>query len=248
MSDFTILSDGICVTKVTDLTLEQYCYVHRLHCLSYHVHDCLECSYTINAANMILQEGIAPLRVAFETASPGVSYSASKAKQHLLQMPLVTIRLGEPSSGKSQTYVLEYVHGVDYVKIANILGKSLITHSAVPSISKEELKKLLLITRSDRERDCVRYAVFKASGLTPSAARRHFGFERMDRTSNYVEECLHDAELVYQAVKDLSESRERAAILNNLDSSSDYSSSESDNEFESEVLELDSFQIPDVQC
>ena len=41
----------------------------------------------------------------------------------------------------------------------------------------EKSKILLSIAQSDRERECVRYTIHKASGMTPSAIRQAFGFD-----------------------------------------------------------------------
>lgn len=53
-------------------------------------------------------------------------------------------------------------------------------------MSKNEIKKLLGLACSDREREVIRYSVFKSSGLTSTAARQHFGFQNMeDRSQHY---------------------------------------------------------------
>ena len=54
-----------------------------------------------------------------------------------------------------------------------------------PKLDKLTVQKLLSFATSDRERECIRYAVFKASNITATQARRLYGFENMkDRICN----------------------------------------------------------------
>ena len=43
-------------------------------------------------------------------------------------------------------------------------------------MTKDHLGQLLALAQSDRERECIKYAVFKTSGLSASAARKFYGF------------------------------------------------------------------------
>jgi len=72
----------------------------------------------LTTAEMVLDKGIVPLSLVFRTAFPDVTYGATPAKQRLLQMPLVVIRIGEPHRGNSQLYIMEYVHGMNYVNLS----------------------------------------------------------------------------------------------------------------------------------
>ena len=180
------------------------------------------------AAEMVLNKGIVPLSLVFRTTFPNVTYSATTAKRRLLQMPLIAMSIGEPHSGKSQVYVMEYIHGINYRSVAQFLEASGLSHTACPNISKQELQKLLAMAQSDRERECLRYAVYRASGLPPTAARRCFGFERMKNRAERVDECLHDAQLLREAVEELSHTQERA-VLKTL-GVKDFDSSSNDND------------------
>ena len=73
------------------------------------------------------------------------------------QLPLVTIRIGNPSSGKSTIIVMEYVNGIDYIKFAHYLNACASYQSTtIPKLSKCELKQLLSIAHSDQEREVIR--------------------------------------------------------------------------------------------
>lgn len=52
---------------------------------------------------------------------------------------------------------------------------------------------LLGLAQSERERESMKYAIYKASGMTPSQARRQLGFEHMDERVKKVEEAAQSA-------------------------------------------------------
>ena len=80
---------------------------------------------------------------------------------------------------------MEYIHGVDYAKLAKVIQNFQSTHS-IPHMSKEQIKKLLFI------------------GMPVYQACCHYGFERMNERSKRVDDCLHDAEQLYKAIEELS--------------------------------------------
>ena len=57
LSDLVKISDWIFATRITNLTLQDYCWVRKLHCSSTHS-NCTECSLMLTAADMILTKGI----------------------------------------------------------------------------------------------------------------------------------------------------------------------------------------------
>ena len=100
-----------------------------------------------------------------------VTYTADRARS-VLQMPLVSVRIGNPTKGHSFSILMEKYHGTDYAKMGTILNG--LANTLTPkgtSLEKSMVKILLSITQSDRERECVRYAIYKASGMTPTAIR-----------------------------------------------------------------------------
>ena len=63
------------------------------------------------------------------------------------------------------------------------------------------------------ERELIRYSVFKASGLSSTAAKKSFGFEKMDKRSRVVEAALEEARCVREAVEDLARVQDQALAL-----------------------------------
>ena len=100
-------------------------------------------------------------------------HTAFTALERFLQMPLVAVRMGTPSSGTSAWYVLEHVEGVN---LAHLLHLLLSAKSLTKSIDRREI---LSLAQSDRERELIRYTAFRASGLSATAAKQHLGFQNM---------------------------------------------------------------------
>lgn len=70
-------------------------------------------------------------------------------------------------------------------------------------MTKEELKELLSLADSDKERECIRYAVFKSSGVTQTTARRTLGLEKMNERCKKVDTCISEAQQIRKIVDDM---------------------------------------------
>ena len=79
----------------------------------------------LNIAQTVIDDGYVVLSEAFCNAFPGVKYSAEVAWLKLLQMPLVSIVVGIPSTGRSLSYLLECQMGVNYQAIQQLLASRL---------------------------------------------------------------------------------------------------------------------------
>ena len=79
-------------------------------------------------------------------------------------------------------------------------------------IDKSTVKKLLEIAQSDHERQCIRYAVFKASGVTLTQARKKFGFENMGKKAQHVKVCINSNRAIREAIDDLATTEDEALL------------------------------------
>ncbi len=119
-------------------------------------------------------------------------------------MPLVAIRIGQPASGSAYTLLLERLHGVDYQKFSIILNTMAANSKPKDGgLYKPLFNKLLGLAQSDRERECIRYTLFKATGMTPSYARKQFGFENIAERVRKVESYLHEVQNIQEAIDNL---------------------------------------------
>ena len=211
LSEFNTVSSDVFVSKFKGLTLQEHCAMREYFCSKNHDQiPCTQCKSMIQAAEMVLKNGIVPLAVVFKAAFPTVTYHSVNAKRRLLQMPVVAFRVKGLQKGQSQLYLMEKIEGLDYGQLANFLSKNIEQLSRKQGITKEELKQLLRITQSERERECIRYAIYKTSGATPTEARRLFGFENMRARASHVDTCIKEMQEIYEAVESLAHIQEQA--------------------------------------
>ena len=84
--------------------------------------------------------------------------------------------------------------------------------SSVPSLSKPELNKLLGLAQNDRERELVKYTAFRASGLSKTSARKHYGFQDLSERCKKIEESMAETENIIQCINSLSAVQEEAFL------------------------------------
>ena len=125
----------------------------------------------------MLEHGFYALSTAYKAAFPHLHYQSQNALELLLQMPLAGVRIGDPKSGVSSWYLLEFIEGINYTHVVQFLEATSMSRQSSVCIKKHELKALLGLAQSDRERELVRYTAFKSSGLSTTGARKHLGLE-----------------------------------------------------------------------
>lgn len=207
------VSDSVCVSLV-ELSLSDYIKARRAHCSHHHRSPCIKCERMLQVAQLVLSEGYCSLPHAFNIVSPEVKYTAERARRKLLQMPLVSICVGDPSKGKAFTILLEHCHGVDYSKMSMVINGmvSSCTTQNPHVLEKDCVKMLLSLAESDRERECIRYTIFKASGMSATRARRHYGFEQMAECSAQVEKAMVEVQQIRETVEDIAKIQNRALL------------------------------------
>lgn len=93
LSSFNVVSSDVFISKFKGLTLREYCTVRKYYCENHHLIPCPECKSIIQAAEMVLKDGIVSLAAVFKAAFPTVTYHSVNAKGRLLQMPVVAFRV-----------------------------------------------------------------------------------------------------------------------------------------------------------
>lgn len=219
------------------LSLRQYAEARRSDCQNRHTQPCANCSALLLVASSVLDCGYCLLSEAFKLAFPQQTYNTQLALARFLQMPLASLRVGTPSSGKSAWYLVEYVEGVNYVNVAQFAEAMFATKepSRGVGIDKSEIKALLGLAQSDCERELIRYSVFKTLGLTPTSARKQFGFERMKERSECVQECIQEARNIREAIDKLAAVQDDALLMSMGFSALSTSESEADLEDDTAV-------------
>jgi len=142
---------------------------------------------------------------------PNVTYSSAIAKRRLLHLPLAAITIGKSSSGVAEVYLLEAYKGLNYSKLIEFI-ESKVTSTSQFSLTKDNIKNLLTLAQSNREREVIRHVIFQTSDLSATAACKQCGWENMKERSAAVEKYLKDASDIRNAIEDLAMTQERAVL------------------------------------
>ena len=99
------------------------------------------------------------------------------------------------------------------------------------SISKDVVRSLLKLCQSDRECECIRYTVYKASGLSATLVRKRYGFGQMNERSKAVDNALQHAKYIRESIDELAKSKDQSMFgLTCDDGDSDFSNESADDE------------------
>lgn len=205
-----------------------------------HASTCLVCPPLLTVARMVLDRGYVLLSEAFRSCFPTVTYHSHSAKRCLLKLPLVALRVGPPESGVSQVYLFEHFPNVNYRQFLHLLNDF---HAEKTKkkllINKQQLKRILSIATSSRERECIRITAVLSSGISATSARKHFGFEKVTERVKAVSDIADEIEAIRRAHEEVAEAQERAAMVQFgvFQPDSSFGSSESESDFENEVTQ-----------
>ena len=199
------VNDRLYVSLFRGLSLKEYITVRKLHCKMHHKQPCMSCEAMLSIAETLSSSSFMTLSEAFKAAFPRQKYKPDIARQRLLQMPLVCIRL-------DVWFLVEFV-GVDYTQFFHFVTALQSTKSSTTTISAYEVKSILSLAQSDRERELLRYSVCKASGLSSTAARKVFGFQGMTERSHRVEQAIDNAKRICEAIDSMARTKDKAILL-----------------------------------
>ena len=193
----------------------------------------------IEVATIVSQSGYVKLRDAFQIVSPCVSYTAERARRKLLQMPLASVTVGKPSDGNSYAILTECFKDERVGVLVNAMIQA--QYQQVPKkLDKGCVRMLLNLAQNDRERECLKYTVIKASGISASEARRRYGFENMTTRLPRVEKAIAEVQEIREAFESLARIQDKAvlATFGMVDSGSS-----DDSDFETVQDELHSQEV-----
>ena len=116
-------------------------------------------------------------------------------------------------------------------------------------MSKQQLRRILSIATSSRERVCIRMTAVLVSGLSATSTRRHFGFDRVTERVEAINNIAKEIEALLIAHEKIAEAQERTCLvqfsIDCPDSSTGSSESDSDPE-NSELSPLEALPINEV--
>lgn len=177
------------------------------NCSIYHTKKCIKCNDLVKAAHVILENGICSLSSVFRNVFPGINYSTQHARSRLLQLPVAAIRIGEPSSGSSEIQVMEVIPGLDYRKFQKLMELFLQQSGRQTLMSKDSFHQLLSFAQGRRERETLTYAVYRASGISVTAAQKHLQMLFIEDPHSHPSHTLLQLPSMDNVLSTLSESR-----------------------------------------
>ena len=133
-------ANNVYVSLFSGLSLCDYIQARGMDCEETHMQPCSKCHKVLSVALQVLNEGYMLLSSAFKQAFPDQTYKSDIAISRLLQMPLASIRIGAPESGRAKWFLIEHIEGVDYTKFAHFAEAALLSlsDSGKPRMDKTE--------------------------------------------------------------------------------------------------------------
>jgi len=103
-------------------------------------------------------------------------------------------------------------------------------------MSKEQMKKLLDLAESEAERERLRFAVVKGSGMSSEKARSVYGFHDMSKRSEKVLDAAEEAQAIKECMLKVVQLKDKALLqaFGVDDSGSEGSESESETDTDSD--------------
>ena len=235
------ISDNIYVSLFSGLSLCDYVTARTIFCELHHKHPCTQCIPLLSIAKCVLENGHIQLSTAFKQAYPTQKYKTDIAISRLLRMPLICIKPHE----QNIWFLFEQVVGLDVLKFFHLTNALFCAKKVTSSLHKSEVQSIMSLAQSDRERELIRYSIFRASGLSYTGARKTFGFEGMKDREAHVMKAIDEARAVSETIDDLANTADLALLHSmgiDISTESDLEFSSSDDEsscIDSELPDLD---------
>lgn len=184
----------------------------------------------LKVAKVVEEEGFLKLKDVFKLSSPGVTYKVENACRKLLQMPLAAVCVCKNLTAKPQS--------VSYSALQSLLNKTVSYGVSNVALSKDEIKKLLYLANGDEaQKEYIKYAVIKSSGLSATKAKAIYGIHMTEKRKQIMMEVAEEAEAIKQSIEKIAGIKEEALLKSfgleqEFSSEDDDSSSETDTDYD----------------
>ncbi len=169
-------------------------------------------SIYLSIGQLVLENEYINLKLVFQSNFDLKNYNPHHARRRVLQMPLACLTI-EYGPGNTECILVKYNQSVDYTSYARYINKSRCQYLLLRICIKKMLKSLLQLCESDREREILRYAVVKSSGLSLTKARKSFGYDNASRRMSHVENAVKHTQSIYQAMEKLARTKARESYF-----------------------------------
>ena len=163
-------------------------------------------------AQAILTKGFLKLADAFKLCSPNVTYKPFHARRKLLQMPLSIVGAGSHKEGTFCLYLLKQLRPAN-LHIVQTLMEEACKHKQIhQAMGRKEVEKLLNLAESESEKERLKYAITKSSGISNTKAIGVYGFSNLTEKRIKVEQAMEQACAIKDAIENVAKIKEKAVL------------------------------------
>ena len=203
--------DGIYVSKLNNMCLEDFSLLRSALCSRRHFNTCGECPRLINAAKDIVASGVCEVSHLFRKHFLS-SYRSFNATKRFMQLPVVVFKVCQ-KPGMQKLYIIEKNGNVDYQTLVSLVHKfSLQSKLDKTEIAKETLRDLCNLASTESDRKLIKFAACEASGYSNRKAKENLGIHQLTKLKNTVQSAMEQAAAIRKEVVELATAKEASAL------------------------------------
>ena len=212
LSNHETLKENVYISRFEGLTLNEYVRALLVICDRNHKKLCCKCKGTISVAEEIIKKGFLKLADAFKLCSPNIKYKSFHARRKLLQMPLAVVGVGTFKQETFCLYLLNKLRPANLYIIQSLMAETCKHKQMHEEMAKEEVQKLLNLAESESERERLKYAIAKSSGISNTKAKNIYGFSSLSEKKTKVEKAMEEACAIKDAIENVAKIKEKALL------------------------------------
>ena len=206
------VTDGIYVSPLNKLTLNDFVIVRQLFCSSQHAVGCLECSRLVEFAKLVKEGGIVELAVTYRMVFPHLAYKSDLAVRKVMQLPVCVFRMTTMGHGSEKLYITGKIDGVDYKSFVPLAEKVWQTQESVSRLNNTMLKELCNLASSDTDKLLIKYICCEAQNFSMNKARRFYGFQNFNQQKENINNAIVEMKEIHEVVEELATVKDHAVL------------------------------------
>jgi hypothetical protein len=127
-------------------------------------------------------------------------------------MPLAVVGVGMLKQKTFCLYLLNKLWPANWYIIQSIMAETCKHKQMHEEMAKEEVQKLLNLAESESERERLKYAIAKSSGISNTKAKNIYGFSSLSERKTKVEKAMEEACAIKDAIENVAKIKEKALL------------------------------------
>lgn len=185
--------NGCYVSKISDLSLEEFVLARHEYCHRHHLQGCDECIKLISAANYIIHENVVKLQSVYVNHfwNKGSKYKSDKAVERLMQLPVVVFPVREH---QKVTLSVTESEGLNCSKMQTLIQNLVeVQERKASELSKATLSVICDLASSKVDKKLIKYTALLSSGISLTQAKRLYGISESTALKTEVSQALAKA-------------------------------------------------------